>query len=69
MRLTNVRILQQSEEGEAKQIGRMLDFLRKGRVGTMDRFIHALRAANQIHIAQKYLRAALKPDTQRLDGG
>ena len=46
----------------------MVDFLRKGSADTMDKFIHSLRAANQIHVAQEYLRRALKPDTQSRDG-
>ena len=46
----------------------MLDFLRKGKADTMDIFIHSLTATNQIHVAQEYLRAALKPDTQSRDG-
>ena len=59
---------QQSENTEAKQISRMLDFLRKGRADTMDKFIHSLRATNQIHVAQEYLGHALEPDTQSRDG-
>ena len=46
----------------------MLDFLKKGRADTMNKFIHSLRAANQIHVAQKYLRPAREPDTQSRDG-
>ena len=46
----------------------MLDFLRKGNADTMNKFIHSLRAAKQIHVAQEYLGCAREPDTQSRDG-
>ena len=46
----------------------MLDFLQKGNADVMDKFIHSLRAADQIHVAEEYLRSARKPDTQSRDG-
>ena len=69
VRLMNAGILQQSQNTEAGKIGQMLDFLLKGRADTMDKFIHSLRATKQDHVAEKYLRRALTPDTQIPDGG